>query len=150
YRISGAYILSEDFHIPGVDLLKIRAARGTAGLRPNFSWQYETYSLSSTGPSKATIGNSLLRPAEVAENEYGLDLAFLGRFSGELVYATRKTNGAFLEIPLSLAKSNGYEAQWQNAADISANTWELALNALVVNRPNLTYNVTLTADRTRQ
>src|SRR5690606_2187273 len=81
YRVSAAYILSEDFQIPGFDLLKLRAARGTAGLRPGFSWQYETYSLSGSGPNKANLGNSLLRPAEVAENEFGVDFAFLNRFS---------------------------------------------------------------------
>ncbi|HLV25533.1 MAG TPA: SusC/RagA family TonB-linked outer membrane protein [Gemmatimonadales bacterium] len=150
YRVSAAYILSEDFQIPGFDLLKLRAARGTAGLRPGFSWQYETYSLSGSGPNKANLGNSLLRPAEVAENEFGVDFAFLNRFSGSLVYADRKTDGAFLNVPLSLAKANGFSGQWQNAADISANTWEFELSALVVDRPNFTYNLTLSADRTRQ
>src|SRR3989449_9662211 len=34
YRVSGAYRLSQDFHINGVDELKVRASYGTAGLRP--------------------------------------------------------------------------------------------------------------------
>jgi TonB-dependent SusC/RagA subfamily outer membrane receptor len=36
YGVSGAWRVSEDIKIPGVQELKIRAARGTAGLRPGF------------------------------------------------------------------------------------------------------------------
>ncbi|MCD8540965.1 MAG: SusC/RagA family TonB-linked outer membrane protein [Leadbetterella sp.] len=42
YRVSGAYRISEDVAINGIDELKIRAAHGTAGIRPGgFNWQYE-------------------------------------------------------------------------------------------------------------
>ena len=54
YRVSGAWRISEDFTIPGVQELKIRAARGTAGLRPGFSYQYETYSVGSGKISKGS------------------------------------------------------------------------------------------------
>src|SRR4029079_2622411 len=73
YGISGAWRVSQDFHIPGVQELKIRAARGTAGLRPGFDYQYETYSVSAGQLSKNTIGNKNLEPAVQTENEVGLN-----------------------------------------------------------------------------
>jgi TonB-linked SusC/RagA family outer membrane protein len=150
YRVSGAYILTEDFQVPGFDHIKLRAARGTAGLRPGFAYQYETYSSSGGNPVKSTLGNRNLRVAEVAENEFGLEMAFLQRFNAEVVYADRVTEGAFLNVPLSSAQTGGFSSQWQNAADISAKTIEARFDALVVNRPDLTYSLTLTADRTTQ
>src|SRR6185503_5578840 len=41
YRVSGAWRVTEDMHIPGVDELRLRASYGTAGLRPAFDNQYE-------------------------------------------------------------------------------------------------------------
>ncbi len=150
YRVAGAWRISEDFQMPGIQELKLRAARGTAGLRPNFANQYETYSISGGVISKAQLGNPNLRPALQTEDEIGLEVAFASKFSAELVYASRKTEDAFLNVPLSLAQNNGFSTQVQNAATVSAKTLELLFQANLVDRENLGYNVTLTADRTRQ
>ena len=150
YRISGAYRISEDFAIPGIQELKIRAARGTAGLRPEFADQYETYTVTAGQISKNQVGNKALKPAIQTEDEFGLNVAFLDRFDLELVYAKRFTEGAFLRVPLSPAQTGGFNEQVQNAADVDANTWEMALNTRVLDRPDFSYSFTLTADRTRQ
>ncbi|HET9424283.1 MAG TPA: SusC/RagA family TonB-linked outer membrane protein, partial [Gemmatimonadaceae bacterium] len=149
YRVSGAYRISEDFQIPGVQELKIRAARGTAGLRPSYAAQYETFALSGGRPIQQNLGNKELRPAIQTEDEFGINTAFLDRFDLELVYAKRLTEGAFLNVPLSVSKG-GFQYQWQNAADVSANTAEISLNTRVWDSPNFSYNFSLTADRTRQ
>ena len=70
YRASGAYRLSQDFHINGIDELKLRASYGTAGLRPQFDAQYETFSVVGGVPVKQTLGNKNLRPAHSAESRY--------------------------------------------------------------------------------
>jgi hypothetical protein len=150
YRVSGAWRVSEDFRIPGVQELKLRGGRGTAGLRPGFFDQYETYSLSNGSFNKSQVGNKTLRPAVATEDEFGLNIAFLDRFNLELVQANRITRGAFLEIPLSVAQSGGFNTQIQNAADVSARTTELSLQTQVFTRPDMTYSFTLTGDRTRQ
>lgn len=150
YRVSGAWRVSEDFAIPGVQELKLRAGRGTAGLRPSFADQYETYSTSSGSISKNQVGNKDLTPAIATEDEFGINTSFLTRFNLELVQANRVTRGAFLAVPLSLAQSGGFRQQVQNAADISARTTELSLQTDVINRPHLNYTFTLTGDRTRQ
>jgi TonB-linked SusC/RagA family outer membrane protein len=150
YRISGAYRISEDFAIPGVQELKIRAARGTAGLRPDFSDQYETYSTGGGQISKSQLGNANLKPAIQTENEFGINMQFLNRFDLELVYADRFTEGAFLNVPLSVAQSGGFTSQVQNAADVAANTFEVRLETRVIDRPDWSYSFSLTGDRTRQ
>ncbi len=150
YRVSGAYRISEDFSIPGVQEFKIRAARGTAGLRPLFADQYETYTVDAGQIAKNQVGNKALKPAIQTEDEFGLNVAFLDRFDVEVVYAKRFTEGAFLRVPLSPAQTGGFTEQVQNAADVDANTWELALNTRVLDRTDFSYSFTLTADRTRQ
>jgi len=150
YRVSGAWRISEDFSIPGIQELKIRAAQGTAGLRPAFANQYETYSVNAGQISKSQKGNRLLKPAIQTEKEFGLNTTFANRFDLEIVQANRVTRGAFLAIPLSLAQSGGFSTQVQNAADVSARTTELSLQTRVFDRPNFSYSFSLTGDRTRQ
>ncbi len=150
YGVSGAWRISEDFKIPGFQDLKVRAARGTAGLRPGFEYQYETYSVFAGTLSKNTVGNSELEPALQTENEFGINASFLNRFDLEFVKSDRHTEGAFLLVPLSLAQSGGFTAQWQNAARVGGRTHEMSLNARLLERSNLSWNMTLTGERSRQ
>lgn len=150
YRVAGAYRVTQDFEIPGVQELKLRAARGTAGLRPRFADQYETYSLSGGQFSKQQLGNKNLKPAIQTENEYGVNLQFLDRFDLEVVRADRLTEGAFLSVPLVSAQSGGFETQIQNAADVESKTTELSLNTRVYESPDFSYNFTITGDHTTQ
>ncbi|MDO8631660.1 MAG: TonB-dependent receptor plug domain-containing protein, partial [Phycisphaerales bacterium] len=91
YRVSGAWRISEDFSIPGVQEFKIRAAQGTAGLRPSFLNQYETYSVNDGQISKSQQGNKLLKPAIQTETEFGFNTTFANRFDLEVVQANRVT-----------------------------------------------------------
>ncbi|MEO7647761.1 MAG: hypothetical protein ABIV11_05930, partial [Gemmatimonadaceae bacterium] len=150
YRVSGAWRVSEDFSIPGVQEFKIRAAQGTAGIRPNFLDQYEYYALGSGRISKTQLGNKDLRPAIQTEKEFGINTTFANRFDMELVQANRVTRGAFLSIPLSLAQSGGFSAQVQNAADVEAKTTEFQLQTRVFDRPSFSYSFSLTGDHTSQ
>ena len=150
YAFSGAWRISEDFKIPGFQELKIRAGRGTAGLRPGFEYQYETYNVFAGTLSKSTVGNKNLEPAHQTENEVGINASFLNRFDLEYVKSDRHTKGAFLLVPLSLAQSGGFTHQWQNAARIGGRTMELSLNTRVFEQPNFSWNFTLTGERSRQ
>jgi hypothetical protein len=53
-------------------------------------------------------------------------------------------------VPLSLAQAGGFTAQWQNAARVGGRTFEGSLNTRVIDRPNFSYNFTLTGERSRQ
>ena len=150
YGLSGAWRVTQDIRIPGFQELKLRAARGTAGLRPGFEYQYETYAVASGALSKNTVGNKNLQPAVQTESEFGINASFLDRFDLEYVKSDRHTDGAFLLVPLSIGQAGGFLGQWQNAARVGGRTFEGSLNTRVIERPNLSYNFTLTAERSRQ
>lgn len=150
YRVAGTYRLTEDIQIPNVQELRLRAAQGTAGLRPAFADQYETYSLGAGQYSKNQLGNYDLKPAVQTETEYGINMQFLNRFDLEVVNATRRTVGAFLSVPLSLAQSGGFRTQVQNAATVGAKTWEFSLQSNIWDSPNVKYTLGITADHTTQ
>jgi TonB-linked SusC/RagA family outer membrane protein len=150
YGLSAAWRVTQDIRIPGFQELKLRAARGTAGLRPGFEYQYETYAVTSGALSKNTVGNKNLQPAVQTESEFGINASFLDRFDIEYVKSDRHTEGAFLLVPLSIGQAGGFLGQWQNAARVGGRTFEGSLNTRVIERPNLSYNFTLTAERSRQ
>jgi hypothetical protein len=148
--LSAAWRVTSDFHIPGVEELKLRVARGTAGLRPGFSDQYETFNLRSGTISKAALGNRKLEPAVQTESEFAVNARFAGRVDLEFVKSDRHTDGAFLQVPLSPAQSGGFTSQWQNAARIGGRTFELSLGATIIERPRFNYSLALTGERSRQ
>ncbi len=148
YRYSGAWRVSENLHLPGVDEFRIRASKGTAGLRPVFNAQYETFAIVGGSPSKQTLGNRLLQPAHSTETEYGLNLDFLGRYRFEYTNSDKTTRDQILLVPLSAAA--GYQNQWRNAGTLKGRTQEAALGGLLASRPNFTLRLNITADRTRQ
>lgn len=150
YRVSGAYRISEDVKIPGIDELKIRAAYGTAGLRPGFNWQYEVYSLSRGVASANQKGNTFLKPSTTAEREIGLNVDFLGRFNFEATYAASVTKDQFLNVPLVPFLNDGFSSQWQNAGTVESNTFEFTLGANWVRNTNFAWNTNIVFSRVRQ
>jgi TonB-linked SusC/RagA family outer membrane protein len=148
FRASGAYRLSQDFHINGIDEFKLRASYGTAGLRPSYSAQYETFAFAGSKLTKFTLGNTALKPAHSAETEVGANIDFLSRFSLDYSYSRKNTTDQILLVPLSA--SAGYKYQWQNAATLLGKTHELSLGAILADRPDLSWRVNVAADRTRQ
>lgn len=148
YRYSGAWRVSENFRIRGVDELRLRASKGTAGLRPVFNAQYETFAIVGGAPEKQNLGNRFLQPAHSTETEYGLNFDFLGRFRFEYTNSDKVTRDQILLVPLSAA--TGYQNQWQNAGTLKGRTQEAALGGLLASRPNFTLRLNITGDRTRQ
>ena len=148
YRVSGAYRISQDFEIPGIQEFKLRAAYGTSGQRPGFNYQYETYNLYQGAVSKLTIGNKDLKPSETAELEVGLNLEFLRMFNFEATYALGNTEGAFYNVPLAAA--SGFSYQWQNAADIEFKAIELSLSISPVKTADLTWTTRFNFDKITQ
>ena len=148
YRASGAYRLSQDFHINGIDEFKLRASYGTAGLRPSFTAQYETFANVGGKLTKVTLGNTGLKPAHSGELELGANIDFLSRFSLDYSYSRKNTTDQIILVPLSAAA--GYRYQWQNAASLLGRTHELSLGVILADRPELSWRLNVAADRTRQ
>jgi TonB-linked SusC/RagA family outer membrane protein len=148
YRLSGVWRLSEDFRMPGVDELKLRASIGTAGLRPEFRAQYEIFDIVGGSPVKVTLGNPLLKPAFSKEIEYGFNLNFLGNYTLEYSFSDKVTSDQILLVPVSAA--SGYQNQWKNAGELSGTTHEMSLGAVLLSRNDFFWRMNLVGDRTRQ
>ncbi len=130
YRLAGAYRITEDIDIPFVKELKIRAAIGTSGLRPGYSWQYETYYINGGQVYRDQLGNKDLKPSEAREVEFAVDAFFLKRFNATISVSNTKTVGAFAKVPL--ASHLGYPSQWRNVGDISSDVVEVSLGVVAM------------------
>jgi TonB-linked SusC/RagA family outer membrane protein len=147
YRIAGAWRVGQDLNIAGVDELKLRTAYGTAGGRPNFAAQYQTYSVSGGQVSPVTLGNRDLKPEFSKELESGVDLLVSGRIGLTVNYAVTTTEDQILQVPLS--GYWGFSSQWQNAGTLQSKTWEATLDLGLVQSRAVTWNAKLLFDRTR-
>jgi TonB-linked SusC/RagA family outer membrane protein len=148
YRIAGAWRLGEDLNIPGIDEFKIRSAYGTAGGRPRFSAQYETYSVGAGSVTPITLGNKNLKPELSKEWETGVDLLFLGRIGLTVNYARTVTSDQILLVPL--AAYAGFTQQWRNAGTLESKTWEATLDLQLAQSRSFGWTAKVLFDRTRQ
>ncbi len=148
YRVSGAYRITEDITIPGVNELKIRAAYGTSGNRPPWNAQYETYNLSGGNVSKNTLGNSKIKPSLIKEFEVGLNAEILKRLDFEFVYSNTDAEDQFWPVPLPA--SVGYKYQWQNMGTLSSEAYEATLGARIITTSKLNWTANLTFTHVKQ
>jgi TonB-linked SusC/RagA family outer membrane protein len=148
YRVSGAWRVSEDIKIDGIQELKLRGAYGTAGQRPPFSAQYEVMTVSNGVASKNFKGNKNLKPSHTSEFEVGMDIDFLNRFSFSIVYANGITTDQFLQAPQA-SFANGWRNQWVNAGTLESTTVEASLNAKLVTTSNFSWSANVVFDRNR-
>lgn len=148
YRISGAWRVSEDVPMRGIDEFRVRASRGTAGLRPFFAAQYETFSVGGGSIQPLVLGNRDLRPAYSTENEFGTNIDFLNRFAFEYTYSTKVTEDQVLFVPFSSVA--GFQGQWQNAGTLDGRTHEASLQAMVFNSRNWGLRMGITFENSTQ
>jgi len=148
YRLGGAWRVSEDLNIGGVDELKLRLAYGTAGGSPSFAAQYETYSVGSGSVTPVTLGNKALKPEYSRELEAGIDMLLFGRMGLTLNYAQTTTEDQILLVPLP--SYAGFGQQWRNAGTLESNTWEATLDLQLIQKRDMTWSWKFLFDRTRQ
>ena len=126
---------------------KLRASRGSAGGRPAFTAQYQTFGVTTAGPTLGTAGNPALRPEVTVDNEIGADFELFRRVGVQITRASSETRDQILRVPLPADK--GFANQWQNAGTLANQTWELAVNLPLITRRNLNWSWQFTYDRTR-
>jgi TonB-linked SusC/RagA family outer membrane protein len=149
YRAAGAWRIAEEpwFNVDAINEFKIKASRGTAGGRPGYSNQYETWSVTDAGVTKGTLGNRNLRPEHTTENEVGLELILFSNLGIELVYAQQRTEHQLYNLLLPGAV--GYTSQWVNVGTLAGRSLELAIESRLIDRPNLTWTTNIVADRSQ-
>lgn len=138
YRVSGAYRISQDFNIPGIQEFKIHGALGTAGQRPGFNWQYDYVGLTTGSVATDRIkDNPDLKPSKTTELEFGTNIEFLRRFTFEGVYAKAKTEDQFMLVDIFPPANAGDNRQWQNVGTVEFNTLELSLTSAIIDKKDL-------------
>lgn len=133
-RGSVLYRPSEEAWWPAKDIvneLKLRAALGTAGNRPNFAAQYETLSIGSGGTlTPAVLGNPLLGPEVIRETDIGFDAELFNRFGIEFSYINARAENQILNVPIP--SIGGFTSQWRNAGTLENKVVEGSLNIPVL------------------
>jgi TonB-linked SusC/RagA family outer membrane protein len=150
YRGSAAYRMAQQSWWPWhrVNEFKFRVSQGTAGNRPNFADQFETYTVSDNGTlAKSTLGNRFLKPETAKETEVGFDFIFDNRYSLQISQAHTRTTDELLSVPLPAAV--GYRSQWRNAGTVVGNTLEGTFEAQLYRSGRTTWRMGITADRSR-
>ncbi len=146
YRVAGAWRMGEEdwFNVRNVTEFKLSAARGTAGGRPDFTHQYETWSLAGGIPTKGTLGNSQLAPEHTLEHEFSMNLVLFDRVGVVLTHARSTTTD--LLNPTPLPAITGYSSQWVNAGTIQGHATEFELEAQLIQRANAGWTSMVVAD----
>ena len=150
FRAAGSYRISQEDFWPfeSINEFKLRYSYGTAGARPNFEAQYETYDLSNGTFSKNTLGNDDLKPELSTEQEFGLEMGILDRVFVDVTYAQTDVEDQLLQVPLP--GPVGFATQWQNAGSVESNTLEASVSADVIRKRDMNWSLGVTFDRTRQ
>jgi len=150
YRGSAAYRMAQEswWKWKNINEFKFRFSQGTAGTRPDFADQYETYTIGTNGTlAKSALGNRFLKPETAKETEFGLDIIVNNRFSLQLSRANTRTTDELVQIPLPGAV--GFTTQWQNAGTVVGNTIEGTFEAQMFRRGTTSWKLGITADRSR-
>ncbi|MBM3908509.1 MAG: SusC/RagA family TonB-linked outer membrane protein [Gemmatimonadetes bacterium] len=151
YRLSSAWRVSEEKWWPWKGTLnefKLRASRGTAGGRPNFADQYETYTFTTAGGvTKQNFGNRALKPERSTETEIGIDAIVKERYGIQLSHSKTITTDQLIQIPL--AGFYGYGQQWQNAGTVEGNSFEASIEAQLIKKPTFSWKASFVFDRSR-
>ncbi|WP_419163244.1 SusC/RagA family TonB-linked outer membrane protein [Candidatus Palauibacter sp.] len=150
YRGSFAWRLSqEDFwNIDAIDEFKLRFSLGTAGGRPNFQAQYETFGISGGAIFPVNLGNTALKPEFTTEREAGMNFVFFENIGLDLTYAWQTTDDQLLRVPQPAFV--GFSSQWQNAGEISARSYEVSLRYAPIDTEDMGLQFRVNWDRTRQ
>lgn len=149
FRASGGWRISQEAWWPfeAIDEFKLRYSIGTAGGRPDFEDQYETYSVGGGVIQPVTLGNKELKPELTTEQEFGLDMVLFGRVSAGVNYVTTKVEDQLHEVPLPGYR--GFSNQWRNAGTLEGHTFEAFLEAAIIDRPDIGWTMRANFDRTR-
>lgn len=131
-----------------INELKLRASVGTAGGRPSFAAQYETFTIGTGGTlNPYTLGNKKLRPETVTETELGFDAEIMSRYGLTVNYAKAVAKDQILRVaPPAIS---GFDYQWKNLGTLQNKTWEASLNVPLIQKRNVNWTARVNYDATK-
>jgi len=153
---SVSWVIGEEPFFPKTNWmssLRLRAAWGQSGEQPGFRDAITYYSPvavataagDAAGFTVGGVGNPNLKPERSTEFETGFDVGLLDqRATLGVTYYNKHTTDALVSVPL--APSNGQALnQWRNLGRMQNNGFEVLLNANVLNRESVRWNVGVNA-----
>ena len=149
-----SWVVNEEPFFPRTNFfnsLRLRAARGKSGQKPNFRdaiTYYNSQTVTQGGTDVAGIvvggtGNPSLRPERSRETELGFDAGFFGeRIGFEFTHYNKKTDDLLIAVPLppSLGLTT---TQFKNLGTVRNNGNEYVLNAKVLDIDPVAFDVTV-------
>jgi outer membrane receptor for ferrienterochelin and colicin len=154
-KLSTSYILSDHDFWPTdrIQEFKLRAAVGEAGKAPGAfdavqSWEPISVDGGQPGFTPAQLGNPDLGPERTREYEIGFDASALeGRLNMEFTAYHQRTMDAL--VPVLPISSLGFtNPQLENLAELQNSGFEVTVNASLLRRQNMEWNVGFHASRT--
>jgi iron complex outermembrane receptor protein len=156
--IGGGIDLTRALSLRFMDYLKLRADYGVTGNQPAESYMslrlmggpygniyYNGNTLPIYGP--VSNPNPDLKREKKSEFNMGLDFSiFKSRLSGSVEYYTSASTDILYQYQVPVPP-NLYNYAWMNIGKIKSSGLELTLNYNVINRPDFSYNITLTRSR---
>jgi TonB-linked SusC/RagA family outer membrane protein len=159
-RAALSWVLSEESwyrSLLGVSRARFRAAYGKAGVQPGTTAALQFLNASTypadgaelPGLRLTSIGNQRLKPEVTTEVEAGLDLGILkDRINIEATYFRKRSEDALFQRPLPPAFGAG-ASKWENLAAVQNSGWELTVDANIIQRRNLSWNLRVNGSHIR-
>ena len=160
--ISASWVVNEQSWFPKSNLfnsLRLRAANGRSGQRPNFRdaitfFNEQTVTVNGTDVPGIVVGgtgNPNLKPERSAETEFGFDAGFLNQRLGlEVTHYHKRTDDLLVAVPL--APSLGLTAtQFQNLGAVLNTGWEYVANvrALDARKVQLDFSINASTNQNK-
>ncbi|MBI4540839.1 MAG: TonB-dependent receptor [Gemmatimonadetes bacterium] len=145
-KVSFSWVVSDEpFWKPSLGSLKLRAAMGESGRAPGAFDAVRTWDPTRLGTTPGFLprnaGNPELGPERTREYEAGFDASVLdNRVSGEFTYYYQRTADALFRVRRT-PSLGGWDAQLENVGEMENKGIELNVNATVLQRENLTWDV---------
>lgn len=141
-RGSFAWRVSEEpwAKLPAVTDWKLRYSVGSAGTRPAFDAQYETYSVSGGQVSPVLLGNKKLGVQVSVEQEFGTDIQLLDKYSLSVSRFQTKIRDQLVRANLPAAA--GFTQQWRNAGTVETQGYEVQLTLPLITKQDFSWTFT--------
>ena len=157
---SGSFVFSELWHIPGLDLGKLRLSYANVGGAADNPYQtLQTYSIAGTlhvtngifpigVAGNGQVPNSALRPSSRSEIEGGLELDFFkGRLKVDLAVYQKTVKDDI--VPVSIDYTSGYNSALLNVGTLKYNGVELQIGGTPVKSKNFSWDVNFNGSYTK-
>ncbi|MBK6307252.1 MAG: SusC/RagA family TonB-linked outer membrane protein [Gemmatimonadetes bacterium] len=156
-KLSASWLISEEGFFPKanwINQLRVRSAYGASGVQPGTIDAVQFFSSSvyrgESGDQPALVytalGNRQLKPERSTELEMGFDGTFFdSRLTTELTYYRKSSKDALISRILPPSIGTGATARLENLGEVQNTGWEALINAQILRRDALGWDVSINA-----